>query len=159
MHVVVGLLRKVIDKSDAHNDGTVVNVALPVMQRSLGATVAEVQWIVEAYALLLASLVLVGGALGDRLGRRRVFSAGIVLFAIASAGCGLAPRIELLIAARAIQGVGAALVSAFVQRHGPLATELRTGTQIANVPSLRLYERLGFSISSASYVLHLHRGL
>jgi EmrB/QacA subfamily drug resistance transporter len=90
-------------------DGTVINVALPVMQRSLGATVGQVQWIVEAYALLLASLVLVGGALGDRLGRRRVFSAGIVLFAVASAACGAAPRVGLLIAARAIQGVGAAL--------------------------------------------------
>ncbi len=103
------LVVAVLGSGMAFLDGTVVNVALPVMQRSLGATVAEVQWIVEAYALLLASLVLVGGALGDRLGRRRVFSAGIVLFATASAGCGLAPRVELLIAARAVQGVGAAL--------------------------------------------------
>jgi len=100
----------VLGSGMAFLDGTVVNVALPVMQRSLGATVGQVQWIVEAYALLLASLVLVGGALGDRLGRRRVFSAGVVLFAAASAGCGFAPRIELLIAARAVQGVGAALL-------------------------------------------------
>jgi EmrB/QacA subfamily drug resistance transporter len=100
----------VLGSGMAFLDGTVVNVALPVMQRNLGATVGQVQWIVEAYALLLASLVLVGGALGDRLGRRRVFSTGVVLFAFASAGCGLAPRIELLIAARAIQGVGAALL-------------------------------------------------
>jgi EmrB/QacA subfamily drug resistance transporter len=91
-------------------DATVVNVALPVMQRGLEATVGQVQWIVEAYALMLASLVLVGGALGDRLGRRRVFSAGVVLFALASAACGAAPGIELLIAARAVQGVGAALL-------------------------------------------------
>jgi EmrB/QacA subfamily drug resistance transporter len=91
-------------------DGTVVNVALPVMQRELGATVDGVQWIVEAYALLLASLVLVGGALGDRLGRRRVFSAGVVLFAVASAGCGVAPTLALLVVARAIQGIGAALL-------------------------------------------------
>ncbi len=91
-------------------DATVVNVALPVMQRGLGATVGQVQWIVEAYALMLASLVLVGGALGDRLGRRRVFSAGVVLFALASAACGAAPGIEPLIAARAVQGVGAALL-------------------------------------------------
>jgi EmrB/QacA subfamily drug resistance transporter len=91
-------------------DGTVVNVALPVMQRDLGATVDGVQWIVEAYALLLASLVLVGGALGDRLGRRRVFVAGTVLFALASAGCGVAPTLTLLIVARAIQGIGAALL-------------------------------------------------
>src|SRR5262249_22661980 len=91
-------------------DGTVVNVALPVMQRELGATVDGVQWIVEAYALLLASLVLVGGALGDRLGRRRVFLEGVVLFALASAGCGVAPTLASLVAARAIQGIGAALL-------------------------------------------------
>lgn len=91
-------------------DGTVVNVALPVMQRDLGATVDGVQWIVEAYALLLASLVLVGGALGDRFGRRRMFSAGVVLFALASAGCGVAPTLALLVVARAIQGIGAALL-------------------------------------------------
>jgi EmrB/QacA subfamily drug resistance transporter len=91
-------------------DGTVVNVALPVMQRDLGASVGGVQWIVEAYSLLLASLVLVGGALGDRLGRRRVFSAGVVLFALASAGCGVAPALAWLIVARAIQGIGAALL-------------------------------------------------
>jgi EmrB/QacA subfamily drug resistance transporter len=91
-------------------DSTVVNVALPVMQRGLGATVGQLQWVVEAYALLLASLVLVGGALGDRLGRRAVFSTGVVMFAVASAACGAAPGIRLLIAARAVQGGGAALL-------------------------------------------------
>src|ERR1700704_3136301 len=105
----IALVVAVLGSSMAFLDGTVVNVALPVMQRSLGATVGQVQWIVEAYALLLASLVLVGGALGDRLGRRRVFSAGVLLFALASAACGAAPRVEWLIAARAVQGVGAAL--------------------------------------------------
>jgi EmrB/QacA subfamily drug resistance transporter len=104
------LVVAVLGSSMAFLDGTVVNVALPVMQRSLGATVGRMQWIVEAYALLLASLVLVGGALGDRLGRRRVFSAGVVIFALASAACGAAPSVELLIAARAVQGVGAALL-------------------------------------------------
>jgi EmrB/QacA subfamily drug resistance transporter len=104
------LVVAVLGSSMAFLDGSVVNVALPVMQRSLGATVGQLQWIVEAYALLLASLVLVGGALGDRLGRRKVFSAGVVLFAAASAGCGAAPGIEWLIACRAIQGVGAALL-------------------------------------------------
>src|SRR5450432_4635386 len=104
------LVVAVLGSSMAFLDGTVVNVALPVMQRSLGATVGQVQWIVEAYALLLASLVLVGGALGDRLGRRGVFLAGVVLFALASAACGAAPGIEWLIAARAVQGVGAALL-------------------------------------------------
>jgi EmrB/QacA subfamily drug resistance transporter len=91
-------------------DGTVVNVALPVMQRELGLTVGAAQWVVEAYALLLASLVLVGGALGDRYGRKRVFLAGVLLFSAASAACGAAPSSLLLIVARAVQGVGAALL-------------------------------------------------
>jgi EmrB/QacA subfamily drug resistance transporter len=104
------LVVAILGSSMGFLDGTVVNVALPVMQRELGATVAGVQWIVEAYALLLASLVLVGGALGDRLGRRRVFSGGVVLFAVASVGCAVAPSIGLLIFARACQGVGAALL-------------------------------------------------
>jgi EmrB/QacA subfamily drug resistance transporter len=104
------LVVAILGSSMAFLDSTVVNVALPVMQRSLGATVGQLQWVVEAYALLLASLVLVGGALGDRLGRRAVFSAGVVMFALASAACGAAPGIRLLIAARAVQGVGAALL-------------------------------------------------
>jgi EmrB/QacA subfamily drug resistance transporter len=91
-------------------DGTVVNVALPVIQRGLDAGVDEAQWIVEGYALLLASLVLVGGALGDRLGRRRVFATGVLLFALASAACGLAPTATWLVAARAMQGIGGALL-------------------------------------------------
>jgi EmrB/QacA subfamily drug resistance transporter len=91
-------------------DGTVVNVALPLIQRGLGTGVDGAQWIVEAYALLLASLVLVGGAFGDRFGRRRVFVAGVALFTVASAACGLAPSATWLIVARAVQGVGAALL-------------------------------------------------
>ena len=71
-------------------DGTVVNVALPALQRDLGATVADVQWVVEAYALLLSALLLVGGSMGDRFGCRRVYAIGVALFAAASAGCGLA---------------------------------------------------------------------
>jgi EmrB/QacA subfamily drug resistance transporter len=104
------LVVAILGSSMGFLDGTVVNVALPVMQRELGATVAGVQWIVEAYALLLASLVLVGGALGDRFGRRRVFSGGVLLFALASAGCGVAPTLALLVLARGVQGVGAALL-------------------------------------------------
>ena len=104
------LVVAILGSSMAFLDSTVVNVALPVMQRSLGATVGQLQWVVEAYALLLASLVLVGGALGDRLGRRAVFSTGVVMFALASAACGAAPGIRLLIAARALQGAGAALL-------------------------------------------------
>src|SRR5205085_2741237 len=82
-----------------------VNAALPVMQRELGIGVDRVQWVVEAYSLLLASLVLVGGALGDRYGRKRVFIQGVGLFAVASAACGMAPEATSLILARAVQGV------------------------------------------------------
>jgi EmrB/QacA subfamily drug resistance transporter len=91
-------------------DGTVVNVALPVMQRQLAAAVDAVQWIVEAYALMVAALVLVGGALGDELGRRHVFVIGTVIFTLASLGCGLSPNIDALIVLRGVQGVGAALL-------------------------------------------------
>jgi EmrB/QacA subfamily drug resistance transporter len=91
-------------------DSTVVNVALPVLQRELGTDIVGAQWIVEAYALMLSALILVGGSLGDRLGRRRIFSAGLLLFTVASAGCGLAQTTAHLIAARAVQGVGAAML-------------------------------------------------
>jgi EmrB/QacA subfamily drug resistance transporter len=104
------LLVAILGSGMAFLDGTVVNVALPVIQRDLGMAVDLAQWVVEAYALLLSSLVLVGGALGDRLGRRRVFCAGGVLFALASAACGLAPGALTLVLARGIQGVGAAFL-------------------------------------------------
>ncbi|MEP6944758.1 MAG: MFS transporter [Acidobacteriota bacterium] len=91
-------------------DGTVVNVALPVLQSELDATVAGAQWIVESYALMLAALILVGGSLGDRLGRRKVFSLGVFIFGLASIWCGLAPNLTNLIFARAVQGLGAALL-------------------------------------------------
>jgi len=91
-------------------DGTVVNVALPALQSALGATLAEVQWVVESYALFLAALLLIGGSLGDRYGRRKIFAAGVAVFVAASAWCGLAPNIGQLIVARGIQGVGGALL-------------------------------------------------
>jgi EmrB/QacA subfamily drug resistance transporter len=91
-------------------DGTVTNVALPALQTGLGATGAQVQWVVVGYSLFLSSLLLVGGALGDRLGLRRVFLAGVILFAAASAWCMVAPEIKQLIAARCLQGVGGALL-------------------------------------------------
>jgi len=91
-------------------DGTVVNVALPVLQRELNATVADVQWVVEAYALFLSALILVGGSLGDLYGRRRVFAIGVSVFAAASAWCGFAPDPIQLIIARAFQGIGGALL-------------------------------------------------
>src|SRR3979490_287395 len=91
-------------------DGTVVNVALPALQTALNATVTDVQWVVEAYALFLAALLLVGGSLGGLYGRRKVFVIGVMLFAGASAGCGFAPDIRALIVARGLQGVGGALL-------------------------------------------------
>jgi len=91
-------------------DGTVVNVALSSLQTTLNATVTDVQWVVEAYALFLAALLLVGGSLGDLYGRRKVFLIGVMLFAGASAACGFAPNIRVLIAARGLQGVGGALL-------------------------------------------------
>ncbi len=91
-------------------DGTVVNVALPTLQRDLGATQAGVQWVVQAYALFLAALILVGGSLGDRFGRRRIFALGVVIFTAASVACGLAQDVGQLVAARAVQGIGGALL-------------------------------------------------
>lgn len=91
-------------------DGTVVNVALPFLQTSLNATAIGIQWVVEAYALFLSALLLVGGSLGDRYGRRRIFNIGVVVFALASAACGVAANIDQLIVARAAQGVGGALL-------------------------------------------------
>jgi EmrB/QacA subfamily drug resistance transporter len=91
-------------------DGTVVNVALPEIQELLNATAVDAQWIVESYALFLAALILVGGSLGDHYGRRRIFSLGIVLFTAASVWCGLAGGPEELILARAVQGVGGAML-------------------------------------------------
>lgn len=104
------LAATILGSSMAFIDGTVVNVALPALQKGLGATVADVQWVVEAYALFLAALLLVGGSLGDHYGRRLVFAAGVGLFALASVWCGLAPNITQLIVARGVQGVGAAML-------------------------------------------------
>jgi len=91
-------------------DGTVVNVALPFLQTNLNATAIGIQWVVEAYSLFLSALLLVGGSLGDLYGRRRIFNIGVVVFALASAGCGLAANIEQLIIARSVQGIGGALL-------------------------------------------------
>ena len=104
------LAASIMGSSLAFVDGTVVNIALPAIQRELRASVYQAQWVVESYALLLAALLLVGGALGDRLGRRRVFMLGVVIFAVASIACALSRTVQQLIAARAVQGVGAALL-------------------------------------------------
>jgi EmrB/QacA subfamily drug resistance transporter len=104
------LAATILASSMAFIDGTVVNVALPALQKNLHATAIGMQWVVEAYSLLLSALLLVGGSLGDHYGRKRVFLIGVSLFALASIWCGLVPNIEQLIAARAVQGVGGALL-------------------------------------------------
>jgi len=104
------LAATILGSSLAFIDGTVVNVALPALQSNLNATVTDVQWVVEAYALLLAALLLPGGSLGDLYGRRRMYLAGVFVFAAASAWCGLASNVNQLIFTRAVQGIGAALL-------------------------------------------------
>jgi EmrB/QacA subfamily drug resistance transporter len=104
------LATAILGSSLAFIDGTVANVAVPAIQLSLSATVYQAQWVIEAYALFLAALLLVGGALGDRYGRRRVFVIGVAVFGAASLACALSQTIDQLIAARAVQGVGGALL-------------------------------------------------
>jgi EmrB/QacA subfamily drug resistance transporter len=105
------VLATVLGSGMAMLDGTVVNVALKTIGKDLDASLAQLQWITNGYLLLLASLILLGGALGDRIGRRRVFVTGVVWFAAASLLCGLAPDPNLLIAARVLQGIGGALLT------------------------------------------------
>src|SRR3712207_1289127 len=104
------LAATILGSSIAFIDETALPVALSAIQSDLGATVVDGQWVIAAYTLLLAALVLVGGALGDLLGRRRAFSVGVLLFAVASAWCGLSQSAEQLIVARGLQGMGAALL-------------------------------------------------
>jgi EmrB/QacA subfamily drug resistance transporter len=104
------LAATIIGSAMAFIDGTITNVALPQIQERLGATAVDAQWIVEAYALFLAALILVGGSLGDHYGRRRIFLLGVTIFTVASVACALALTPGHLIAARAVQGVGGALL-------------------------------------------------
>ena len=104
------LVAAILGSSMAFIDGTVVNVALPAVQRDLNASAFDAQWVIESYALFLASLLLAGGALGDRFGRRRIFMIGVGLFTVASVACGLSGTVTQLIVARAIQGAAAALL-------------------------------------------------
>jgi EmrB/QacA subfamily drug resistance transporter len=105
------LTATVLGSSLAMLDATVVNVALPRIGKDFGATLAGLQWTVNAYTLTLAGLILLGGSLGDRYGRRKVFTIGVVWFALASALCGFAPDIGVLVGARALQGIGGALLT------------------------------------------------
>ena len=104
------LVAAILGSALAGIDATVVNVALPALGSALGASFTTLQWVVTAYALTLASFILVGGVLGDRYGRRRVFVVGVIWFAVASLCCGLARSADVLIVARALQGVGGALL-------------------------------------------------
>ena len=104
------LAATIIASAMAFIDGTVVMIALPVIQGAFDASFQQAQWVVNAYMLMLGALILIGGALGDRIGRKQVFAAGIAIFAVASLLCGLAPNATVLIAARAVQGIGAALL-------------------------------------------------
>ena len=104
------LVATILASSMAFIDGSVVNVALPVIQRDFNTTATNVQWVVEAYALFLAALILVGGTLGDRFGRRRIFAVGILVFILASIACGFSPNVLFLILARAVEGIGGALM-------------------------------------------------
>jgi EmrB/QacA subfamily drug resistance transporter len=104
------LATAILGSSMAFIDGTVVNVALPVLQSELHATLSDVQWVVESYALFLAALLLIGGSLGDIYGRRKIFVVGVVTFTAASMWCGLSRNIDELIVARGLQGIGGALL-------------------------------------------------
>src|ERR1700739_1032217 len=105
------LAATVLGSGMAALDATVVGIALPAIGRDFHAAVTSLQWGVDAYTLTLAGLLLLGGTLGDSYGRRRVFQIGVVWFAVASLLCGLAPNVAVLIAARALQGVGGALLT------------------------------------------------
>ena len=104
------LAAAILGSSMAFIDGTIINVALPAIQSDLHATISQVQWVVEAYSLLLSALLLTGGSLGDLYGQSRIFVAGVILFTGGSMCCGLSPSIGLLITARALQGIGGALL-------------------------------------------------
>lgn len=124
-------------------DGTVVNVALRRIGEDLDASLQQLQWITNAYLLTLASLILLGGSFGDRFGRRRVFVIGVVWFAVASLACGLAPDVEVLIAARALQGIGGALLTP-----GSLAMIQGAFTPEDRAPAIGAWSGLG-SIAAA----------
>lgn len=104
------LVAAILGSGMAFADGTIVNVALPAIQQAMQATAADAQWVIESYALLVSALLLVGGVLGDRFGRRRMFALGAIVFTLASLACAVSPVVSALIVARGVQGLGASLL-------------------------------------------------
>src|SRR5215472_6697426 len=104
------LVATILGSSMAFIDSTAVNVALPALQSNLHATVVDVQWVIESYGLFLSALILVGGSLGDSLGRRAMFLLGVAAFAVSSAGCGFSSGINSLLVWRSLQGIAAAFL-------------------------------------------------
>jgi len=104
------MVSAILASAMAFIDGTALNVVLPALQKSLNATGADLFWLLNAYLLMLASLILVGGSLGDKLGRKKIFMLGIFVFILGSAACGFTPTVFLLIVFRIIQGIGGALM-------------------------------------------------
>lgn len=104
------MVSTILASAMAFIDGTALNVVLPSLQKSLGASGADLFWVLNAYLLILASLILIGGSLGDKLGRKKIFMTGILIFIIGSATCGFAPSVFMLIVFRALQGIGGALM-------------------------------------------------
>ncbi len=104
------ILATVLGSGVAFLDGTIVNVALPAIAEDLDASLSDMQWVLDAYLVTLTALLLLGGSLGDRVGRRRMFLVGLVGFTVASIACGVAPNVGVLVVARGLQGVGAALL-------------------------------------------------
>jgi hypothetical protein len=144
------LLATVLGSGMAFLDGTIVNVALPTIAEDLGASLGDLQWVVNAYLVTLSAFVLLGGSLGDAHGRRRVFLLGVGLFTVASVGCGAAPSVSILIAARAVQGLGAALLvpgslslisAVFPEGERGRAIDRRTGRRGNVIDARRLIRR------------------
>ena len=131
-------------------DVTIVNVAMPQIGADLGAGVAGLQWIVDAYTLAFAALLLTAGSFADRFGSRRVFSAGLVLFGLASLACAIAPSIVLLIAARAAQGIGAALI---LPTSLSLLSHACAGDAVARTNAIGWWSAIGGVVSAAGPVL------
>ena len=123
------LLAAIFGSALATIDGSIVNVALPAIENDLGGGLSGQQWVANAYLLALASLILIGGSLGDIYGERRVFAIGVTAFGVVSIACALAPTIGVLIGARALQGAAAALMV-----RAPLRSSLRRSRRASGGP-------------------------